>query len=416
MATLPEYLADLDPFELYQDCLDFARDSLATITAWQPGEPARGLFDVVSQAFASAWNAQVLPAIAARFWDTAPDDDALTVDVWASTGTLRKGSTFAQVRLVVENQGGGVYTPLQPGQIRVKNANNKTFTNVDSGTLAAWPGVGPYPTVTLSFRADEPGSGSNTAVGGIDPTPVTAPGAGIVVQTNTTEAVGQDREDKAALIARATAAPSAASVAGPRRAYEHIATSTRRPGGIEPERLLVTEEGDVAVAVNRVALENLGGGLLNVWLADPSGPAQGTTAIVDSDVWLVNRALQELVVPSGIVATVSPAVALSPAYSFEIVLDPASKVTPADAVARAQASVQAWQRTFPVGGRAVLAGRYVLLDEVRRQVGLELQEDGSYRPAPGIAGVATFAGSDQAMAANEVLVGTYTIIATVGGI
>lgn len=416
MSALPEYLANLDPFELYQDCLDFAQDSLSTITAWQPGEPARGLFDVVSRAFASVWNAQALPAIRARFWDSAPDDDALTVDVWTSTGTLRKSSTFASVRLVVVNQGGGVYTPIQPGQIRVRNGNNKTFTNVDAGNLAAWSGSGPYPTVPLTFRADEPGSSSNTAVSGIDTNPVTAPGAGVAVQTNAVEAIGQDREAKAALLERARAAPSVASVAGPRRAYEMVITSTRRPNGVEPERMLVSQETDVAVPVNRVAIENLGGGVINVWLADPSGPAQGSSALVDSDVWLVARALRELVIPDGLAATIAPAVALAPSYSLELVLDPASKVSPADAVARAQASLQAWQRTFPIGGRAILLSRYVTLDEVRRQAALELQDDGTYRPAPGIASVAVITGADVTMGANNVLVGSYTITATVGGL
>lgn len=413
MATLPEYLADLDPFDLYQDALDLARDALSTITAWQPAEPARGLFDVVSRAFAAVWNGQALPAIRARFWDDAPDDDLLTIDVWTSTGALRKSSTFASVRLVVENRGGGVYSPIQAGAIRVRNSANKTFTNVDTGNLAAWPGAGPYPTVTLTFRADEPGSGSNTAVGGIDTAPVTAPGANVVVQTNATEAIGQDREDKAALLTRARVAPSAASAAGPRRAYEYVATSTRRPGGVDPDRLLVTLETDIATAVNRVHVENLGGGSCNVWLADPTGPAQGTIGVVDSDVWLVNRALQELVVPTGITATVAPAVAISPAYTFTLILDPASKVAPADAVARSQASIQAWQRAFPIGGRAVNLSRYATLDEVRRQAALELQADGSYRLAPGVVQVQA-TGADVEMAENEVLVGTYTIEAFVG--
>lgn len=236
------------------------------------------------------------------------------------------------------------------------------------------------------------------------------------MQTNTTEIVGQDREDKAALLSRATAAPSGASVAGPRRAYEYVATSTRRPEGVEPERLLVSKDDDIAVAVNRVAVENLGGAAINVWLADPSGPAQGTTSLVDSDVYLVARALQELVVPEGFTAAVAAAVAISPAYTLQILLDPAAKVTPAAAVARAQASLQAWQRTFPIGGRSVLGGRYLLLDEVRRVAAWELQADGSFRPAPGVASVGVLVGADVAMGAFNVLVGTYSISATVGGV
>lgn len=170
MSTLPEYLTDLDFFDLYQDALDFARDALP-ITAWQPGEPARGIFSVVSRAFAAVWNSQALPAIRARFWESAPDDDLLTIDVWASTGVLRKKSTFAQARLVVENQGGGVYSPVRQGQIRIKNANNKTFTNVDSGNLAAWTGSGPYPTVTLTFRATSQGRAATPQSAASTPAP-----------------------------------------------------------------------------------------------------------------------------------------------------------------------------------------------------------------------------------------------------
>ena len=39
----------------------------------------------MTRAFTAVWNSQALGPIRARFWESAPDDDALTIDVWTTT-------------------------------------------------------------------------------------------------------------------------------------------------------------------------------------------------------------------------------------------------------------------------------------------------------------------------------------------
>lgn len=414
MATVAEWTRDLDERALYEDFVGLFGLFLPQVTAWQSGEPGRALGSIVSRFFARKFNAAALPALRARWLEFA-SGDWLTLEAWTTYGTLRKAAAFAGGSLTVVNTAGGNY-PLQAGQVRVRNASGKTFTNVTGGTLPPWSGSGPFPTLpNVQFRADEPGTASNTPVGGIAAVPVAAP-LGVEVLTNTTEWLGQDRQDDESLRRDARAAPSQASVGGPRLAYEFVARRTRRPDGTEPGRLLVEKETDVAVNVTRVAVRTLGGALLEVWLASPSGPAEGNAATAGTDVYLVNRAIQQLVVPEGFGVTVAAAPAISPTFILVLEVDAKANVTQAQATATAQASLQAWTRTLPIGGRKLSfevsgGGRYVQVDEVRRFAALAVDADGRFTTAPGVTRVNVFAGEDTPILYNQVATPTYIVSA-----
>lgn len=419
MSSVDEYTKPLEERGLYDAFLDLARDFLPSVTAWQPGEPLRAVGSLMSRWFATAWNTHARPAIRARWLDFATGD-WLTIEAWTTYGTLKKSASLAGDTLTVENHGGGSYTggsAIAPGQITVQNAAGKKFINVSGGNLVSWPGTGPFPTLPdVQFRAVDPGSVSNTPVSGIVTTPVSAP-LGVFVQTNTTEWVGQDRQSDASLREEARQAPGLGSVTGPRDAYAYVARRTRRHGGVEPGRLLVTKDTDIAVNVSRVLVRPLGGASLEVWLASPEGSAEGDASTEDTDVYLVNRAYQLLVVPQGFAVSVQAAPELVPAYSLELRIDAAANVSVANAIATSQAALQAWQRVLPIGGRVRAGGsRYVLLDEARRFAGTRYTpetetEPERWIPATGLIEVAVVSGADTPIAYNEVAVGTYTITA-----
>ncbi len=420
MSSVDEYTKPLEEQSLYDAFLDLARDFLPTVTAWQPGEPLRAVGELASRWFSTTWNTHALPSLRARWLDFATGD-WLRIEAWTTYDTLQKSATLAGDTLTIENRAGGSYTggsAIVAGQITVQNASGKKFTNVSGGNLSAWSGTGPYPTLAdVQFRAVEPGTSSNTPVSGIVTTPVAAP-LGVYVQTNTTEWVGQDRQSDASLREEARLAPGLRSVTSPRDAYLYVARRTRRHGGIEPTRLLVEEDTDVAVNVSRVKVHPLGGAALEVWLASPEGAAEGDDSTEGTDVFLVNVAIQQLVTPQGFAVSVDASPELAVAYSLELRLDAAANVSVATAIATAQAALQAWQRVLPIGGRVRAGGtRWVLIDEVRRFAGTQYTaatetEPERWTPAPGLIEVAVLGGgTDAAIAYNQNAVGTYTITA-----
>jgi len=245
--------------EVLDALLALAKAAGIPVTAWQSGEPMLGLLEILAEQFARLWNATIVKAIRAGFLDFA-EGDWLTLLAWVAYGVFRRTATFAGDSLVIENRAGGVYT-FVPGDLRIKNGNNKTFYNVTGGSLAAWTGLGDYPTVELDFLADEAGSGSNTVVGGIQAhpfTPVTAP-AGVFARTNDDPLYGDDDEGDPSVRERCRLSTGPLSPAGPTAAYEAVARAAKRADG-------------TSVDVTRVRVLEPGGCIVLVYLAGASPP------------------------------------------------------------------------------------------------------------------------------------------------
>jgi hypothetical protein len=366
--SIKDALKDLTPEGLFEDFREVATALGISTTALQRGEPIRGFISVFCRWLVAPWNAQVTPALRALFLEHATGD-WLTLAAWVLYGVRRKRETFGTQDLIVENREGGFYT-INPGDIRWANAAGKTFKNTSSGVLPVYGGTGDYPTLELTFVADEAGSGSDTDIGEVPEfpdVPLLVPGSGVYLRTNTAAIYGQDLEEEEDLKERCRLSTGPLSPAGPRAAYEYVALSTRVPDGTEPERLLFSEETDVATSVNRCLVVNNGGGSLSVYLADPDGPAAGDTATLGSDVYLVNQAIQFLVVPAGITATVAAAPAQALAIGLELYLLRDSNVTEEEAEEAASAAVVAFFKRFPIGGRKKPSSalRYVVMEEIR---------------------------------------------------
>jgi hypothetical protein len=351
--SIKDLVKDLTPKEVLDDILTVAKALGLPTTAWQPGEPIYGVLSIVSQKLADYWNNIIVRAIRSGFLDYG-EGDWLTLEAFLTYYTRRKGETFAELPVTLQNRGGGNH-PFVPGDVHIQNDNGKVFTNITGGTLAFWSGgAAPYPTVTLKFRADEAGSGSNTLAGGFAgyPTPPLEAPAGVFVVPNTTEAFGQDEETDASLVERARLQTGTLSVAGPRAAYEYVAKSTMRSDG-------------TFVDVSRVRLIPLAGSVY-VYLASPTGAATGDTSIEGSDVYLVNIQIQNKVAPVGINVNVSAAVEVSVAYTIDLSVLREGNLTAEDAIAAAAPKLSEYFETLPIGGHRLTPGGqgYVIASEL----------------------------------------------------
>lgn len=403
---LDDLLTDLTAEDLYADLIEIAKALGLSTTAWQPGEPPRGIMSVFARWMAPLWNNQALPMLRAWFLDKS-SGDMLTLRAWVIEKVYKKRETFASGPAIsVENREGGFWD-INPGDVRFE-FDDKTYTNVTGGTLTSWIGTGPYPTVELFFEADEAGTDSDLDLADVPEEPLMAPGAGIYLVAGTGALVGQDEETEEQLKERCRLSTGPLSPAGPRAAYDFVALSTRRPKegeAVTIERLLVTQEGDTAVNVNRSLTRNLGGGVIDVRLASPSGAASGDVSTAGTDVYLVNQAIQLLAVPMGFTANVSTADEEVLTIDLEIDVLRQSNVTKAAAEAAAIKAVQDFFKTFPVGGRALPATsqRFVIMGEVRAI---------AKAASPGIYRVRSTPNDDWIIQITDVVVPTVTATAT----
>ncbi|MGK3961316.1 baseplate J/gp47 family protein [Sorangium sp. So ce1667] len=416
--SIHDMLSDLTDEGVLDDLKEVAQAIGLTVTAWQSGEPALGLAAIFSRQIARLWNTYIVKALRAGFLDYATGD-WLTLTALAIYGVRRRGETFAALPVTVENRAGGLWTILS-GDIRIRNANGKTFRNVTEGTLPSWGGSGAYPTLTLTFEADEAGSASDTPISSIVASPVTAP-EGVFAQANTVAGFGQDEESDGRLRERCRLSSAALSPGGPLAAYHFIALTTRRPGedDDEPDRLLATETDDVYVNVTRVRVldknvygSGLAPGQVAVYLASDTGPAGGSVGVEGSDVFLVNAALVRHVLPPGMTLTTLPAVALPVTVNIALYVDRASNVTGPAAVAAATQAEQLFFRDFTVGGHrlSLMSTGRLFATEVAAKA--SESSPGIFKASVTFTG-ATLDGTDVVVGMTNVVVPTFNITATV---
>lgn len=327
-----------------------------TTTAWQEGEPIYDVLVIFSDRFAGLWNANVVPWMRSKFLDFA-SGDLLTVRAWTDYKRYRSAQTRGTASLTIENRGGNFHT-VTTGNVRAKNANGKTFTNTTGGALTPWLGSGPFPTLTMVFQADEAGSGSNTAPGGIlaYPTPLTQGYANVYALTNAAAFQGSDDEKDPLLKDRCRISTGPLSPGGPRRAYESVALDVRRNAAGDP--VMPDPFGDAAtyaaassLNITRVNVMEPGGNVVRVILASGSGAAAGDVSTPGTDVYVANVAMQVWACPAGMTLITESAHELAVDIG-EILLyvDRKSLVTKEEAEADALEALTQLFRVFPIGG------------------------------------------------------------------
>jgi hypothetical protein len=403
--SITSLLAPLDPDQAIKDFLAV----LALVTGspadqWEPGDIAYDLTDTVTTWLCNQWNTWVLPALQAQFLAYA-SGAWLSYVAWAKYNRPRTEATFAVGDLVLENRGVGVGT-IGVGTVRVTNATGQTFTNTTSAFMPLWIGSGGYPVVTLSMRADVAGSGSNTLANALPvyPTPPSAaPFGNLYVQSNAA-LLGADAEADTLLRRRCQLAAAERGMT-PR---EFIEATARDPiGAMTRAGLPIPSTWPPTVNVTRVRIDEPGNGVVNVWLASPTGAAAGSTSTQDSDVYVCNTALQLLAAPIGGSLNVAPAVEHDIDFgTITISVKREANVDKATAEATAGVALAAFFSTLPVGGERLIAGGqgYALIEHV---LSTATSGPGAFNGAT--SGVST----DVALAVSEVAVPTYTVLASV---
>ncbi len=381
-----------------------------------PGSPVAGILDaVVGWAVDDIWNPLVVPALQAPFLDFATGDwlSLIAALVYNRPRILAQSGTQL---VTFENRSTGGSVSQAAGTVRIKavtgNAVGKTFTTTTALAIAAWTGSGAYPTGTATVSADIAGTASNALAADIGTfatgTPLVAGPVGCYVQSVAGSILGTDQETDPDLVVRCRLAVSEASDMGPRAEYQSIALD---PVGAFTRRNLIppTTWGVAQPSISRVTVIEAGSGIVNVYLASPSGGAAGSMSDVNSDVGKAYVAILMFVVPPGITCNVFAAVGhtVNPG-SIVITLNAASNITSVSAVATATAGLIAFFENLQIGGSRLTTGGtgYVFEAAVSQACW-----------GPGVVDVSVAGLNDDspfALAANEVAtLGAYTITANV---
>lgn len=328
--------------QIYASALELAEFLGIDTTSWQPGDPTRSLFHVLSEVLE---NLEVILAsfAASGFLDFA-EEDWLTLLAEQVFDESRIEATYATTTVTLTNTGGGLY-PIGVGDLTFKNtATKKTYRNTDAGTLNPGPGT----TLDLAVTADEAGSDSNSAATEIDALVTSLQG---VTVSNATAAVGVDAESDASLRERCRDKLGSLSPNGPSRAYDYVARSTELTG--------------VSTVTRTRADADSNTGEVTIYLASATGAVSG------SDVSDVEEAILEWATPLCITPTVVSATPVVVAVTYSLWLYEAVGEETADIEDAIEAALENMFATRPIGGDVIAAPGYLyqsLIESTIREV------------------------------------------------
>lgn len=313
-------------------------------TDWKPGAVVRTIVTALAIVLAAL---TVLIAFIAKsgFLEFATGP-WLTLVARHVYGTERILETFATGIVRITNvTGAGSFIGVQTGDLVVKAttgpAAGKTYRSTAGFSLPAIAAA----FVDVPVRADEAGASSSTGAGTITSFVTTFVGCSV---TNAASLVGSDRERDEALRARARAKTGVLSPNGPRDAYAYIATSAKRTNG-------------TAIGVTRVRCIADGRGGVDVYVADADGTLTGTVGDLDSDLGIVDRDIQEKVVPLAVTARTHASTPSNLAVSYELWVDTAIGLAGAELAAAIQTALDAYAGSVAIGGERIpsVSGGYV---------------------------------------------------------
>jgi len=304
---------------IYAKALNVAEAVGLPVTSWQPGDPTRSYYHVISEVLERV-EGVVVSFIKGGYLDYATGDwlKLLAAQVY---GVTVPEATFATTDVTLTNAGGGLYV-VDIGDLTFLNTSTgKTYRNTTAGTLS------PSGTLTLTVVADEAGSASSAGAGEIDDLVTTLLG---VTVTNAVAATGTDEQDPVTTRAQCRAKLGALSAAGPADAYHYVALASDLTGTTGITRCKVygnSTTGDVTV-----------------YLAGPSG------AISSDDRDAAEAAIIQWAVPLCITPTVLTASNLTVAVTYHLWLYDDVGDDSAAIQAAVLAALQALFAARPIGG------------------------------------------------------------------
>jgi ribosomal protein S28E/S33 len=294
----------------------------------------RGFVEIFVDFFADIWNTAALPFLRAPFLDFATGF-VLTQVCVSVYNTTRIEATFASGPVTVTNQSKTAFYEFVGNDLRIRNpATGKTYTNlpptIGNETLGPWSGSGAFPTVSLTFVAEEEGAAGTSAAGEINEVLDSFPGLFV---SNPIALVGNDQERDDDLRTRARANVGPFSPMGPTLAYEAAARSAVRPDG-------------TPVIINRVRLLTPpGDGTLRMIVASPTGPVDA------GDLLLILEKVRALAEPIGITCFVESATPLTVTFDYTAYLRSVTTgLSSTEANALVTAALIDWFQRAPIGG------------------------------------------------------------------
>jgi hypothetical protein len=333
-----------------------------------PVTPGRGAYQFVNMLGrwgTRLWNTYAIPALRAQFGDTAAGD---WLTLWArARGVDRNEATPASAPVTFENRSGLFVDASAVGAIKVSYGGS-TYTTQgpapgSSGTLAIWPGSGPYPQTVLLLQCDVAGTVGSVPANALPgyPTALAAGPPGVYVATSGSSPpagnpviVGSNDEPDPALLGRTRDARALGAPVPYDAKLRALVLGTKLESG-------------AAVATNRLRIVP-GNGAATIYCATPSGPTTGTAGDPTTELGAINAQVQLLGGVPGLALTVVAAGSLSCNLGvITLYVSAAANVTAAAAQAAGDAALILWtSQVVPVGGFRKSAGGqgWIFADEV----------------------------------------------------
>lgn len=298
-------------------------------TTWKPGAVVRTMIAGVSVVLAALSELQA--KVARSGFLELSEGDWLTVVAHHVYNEDRIEATYAEGEVTLTNTGGGIFN-LDPDDLVVGNPDTgKTYRNTEVIALGA------LQTLTIPIRATEAGAASTSLPGTITVLETTLVG---VTVTNATAVVGRDAELDADLRRRCSEKLGSLSPMGPWDAYAYAARNAMHDDG-------------TSVGVTRVRQLKDGAGGVTTWVATASGTVTGDPDDPDTDLGIVNEAIQQLAAPLAVTAVVEGASTLVLAITYEAWAYNTSGLTDEQLGDLIGAKLSAFASGQPIGGNVV---------------------------------------------------------------
>lgn len=373
MTTLAELITVETKEQIYTRGLAVATTVGLPVTSWSAGDPTRADFHFISEIM-ELLETYVANYIASKFLTLiaaqADTDDArykfLALEAVEGYGYTPTEATYATATILLINASGAEYV-FEAGDLTVKVAGSETtYHNTSGGTLA------PLGTLSLDIVCDTAGSYGTASIGDIDTMVTTYLD---VTMSNTTAAVGLDKESAASIVANCRAKLGSLSPNGPTDAYDYAARVLSGAADITRTRTI-----DDSVT-----------GFVTVYCAGAAGAASV------ADTALAEAAVLQYATPLCITPTVTAASNLSIPVTYELWLYDDTGDTQAEAEAKIEDAIDALFLDRPIGGDVIAPA---ITGKFRRS--LIIAAIRSVYPESTIDVVVTAPAADVAMTINQV--------------
>lgn len=332
MIPIDQLIKKLSPDEVKASIYNLLKAQKLPVDSWQAGSVVRTIIAVVAQIF-SGYTEVAAVVHKSGFLDLA-EGVWLTLLARYVYGVQRIEATFANGKVTINNNGGGLYE-WAPGDLIVRNpTTNALYANTEQIVLAPL-----QQGLKATVRAVVAGAQSTSAPGTVTAF-VTAYLS--VTVTNDTAIVGLDQESDPSLRNNCRLALGALSPNGPRSAYEYIA--------IRAVRL----DGTLIGVTKAKVVEATGDGLVTVYVATASGGVTGTTTDPNTDLGAIFRTMMLSCVPQGVTLQLSSAIVFPVTVVAVLYVDEDAGIADAEYITTATNTLTKFIADIPIGGRILV--------------------------------------------------------------